>query len=141
MSEICRVKLLRFRAKAPTRAYPGDTCFDLYAVEPLVIQRSDTVVVPLGIAIELPAGYGAQVRPRSSQSKRGVLVSLGTVDGPFRGELGATITNLSREPYEIEAGMRVAQLAIEQVPDFQMVEVLELSETVRGDAGWGSSGK
>ena len=118
-----RVKRLHLDAKLPVKARPGDSGFDLFAhaLAPVGLWHGDRVTVPTGIAIELPPGWEAQVRPRSGLASRGVMATLGTVDNGFRGEIGVTIYNLSGDRVKIEPGDRIAQLCIARVPDVRVV--------------------
>ena len=101
------------------------------------------VVVKTGLFIELPIGYEAQVRPRSGLAiKKGITVlnSPGTVDADYRGEIGVILVNLSNEDFVIENGERIAQLIIAKHERAEWIEVQELSETSRGEGGFGSTG-
>lgn len=136
-----KFKRLTYTAKLPTRATPGSVGLDLYATTHVDIEPWETAVVPTRIAVELPAGYEAQVRGRSGLAKKGLLVHLGTVDSDYRGEIGVIVTNLNgRFTRPIMQGERVAQLVIAPVADVEPVEAAELSETERGVKGFGSSG-
>lgn len=100
-------------------------------------------LIPTGLYIEIPAGYEAQVRPRSGLAlKRGltVLNAPGTIDADYRGELGVILVNLSQETQSVEPGERIAQLLFAPVTRGQLVEVDVLSETERGRGGFGSTG-
>lgn len=100
-------------------------------------------LVPTGLCIELPAGHEAQVRPRSGLSiKNGITVinAPGTIDEDYRGEIKVPLVNLSNEEFTITHGMRVAQMVIAKVERVAIVEVEELSESGRGQAGFGSTG-
>ena len=101
------------------------------------------VIVKTGLFIELPIGYEAQVRPRSGLAiKKGITVlnSPGTVDADYRGEIGVILVNLSNEDFVIENGERIAQLIIAKHERAEWIEVQELSETSRGEGGFGSTG-
>jgi dUTP pyrophosphatase len=101
------------------------------------------LAIPTGWALAVPPGYEAQVRPRSGLStKHGITLpnSPGTIDSDYRGELKVALINLGREPFEITHGMRIAQLVIAPVSHVQIAEVAELSDTVRGSGGFGSTG-
>ncbi|MEM8689313.1 MAG: dUTP diphosphatase [Pseudomonadota bacterium] len=101
-------------------------------------------LVPTGLAIALPEGFEAQVRPRSGLAlKQGVtcLNTPGTIDADYRGEVGVILINHGAEPFEIERGDRIAQLVIAPVTQGAWVEVETLDETSRGSGGFGSSGK
>src|SRR5699024_1322804 len=89
-------KRLDESATIPTKAHASDSGFDLYALEDTIIEPGETVVIPTGIAVKLPAGYEAQVRPRSGvTAKTKLRVQLGTIDNEFRGELGVIVDNIS----------------------------------------------
>ena len=111
--------------------------------EPVVLKPLERRLVPTGIFIELPAGYEAQVRPRSGlATKHGVTVinSPGTVDADYRGELKVSLVNLSSEPFEIVPGERIAQMVVAAHETVEWEKVEALSETERGAGGWGSTG-
>ena len=100
-------------------------------------------IVPTGISIALPAGFEAQVRPRSGlAAKNGITVANapGTVDADYRGEIGVILTNLSKEPFRITRGMRIAQLVVARHARAVWREVSELDRTARGAGGFGSTG-
>jgi dUTP pyrophosphatase len=99
-------------------------------------------MVPTGIAVEVPAGYDVQVRPRSGLSLRGVGVAFGTIDADYRGELLVTMWTFGDlETYELHDGDRIAQLVIARLAPVRVVEVDALSATGRGDGGHGSTGR
>lgn len=111
--------------------------------EPITLNSLERTIVKTGLFIELPIGYEAQVRPRSGlAAKKGITVlnSPGTVDADYRGEIGVILVNLSNEPFVIENGERIAQLVIAKHERAEWIEVEELSETSRGEGGFGSTG-
>ncbi|WP_298314667.1 dUTP diphosphatase [uncultured Aquimarina sp.] len=111
--------------------------------EPITLKPLERTIVKTGLFIELPVGYEAQVRPRSGlAAKKGVTVlnAPGTVDADYRGEIGVILVNLSNENFVIENGERVAQLVIAKHERAEWNEVVELSETSRGEGGFGSTG-
>ena len=110
---------------------------------PLSLAPGERAMVPTGLAIALPAGYEAQVRPRSGlAAKNGVTVlnTPGTVDADYRGEVKVILINLGQEAFEIERGMRIAQMVIAPVTQASFAEVDSLTETARGTGGYGSTG-
>lgn len=110
---------------------------------PIVLKTLERAIVKTGLFIELPIGYEAQVRPRSGlAAKKGITVlnSPGTVDADYRGEIGVILVNLSTEEFVIENGERIAQLIIAKHERAEWIEVTELSETSRGEGGFGSTG-
>ncbi|NLN33711.1 MAG: dUTP diphosphatase [Flavobacteriaceae bacterium] len=119
-----------------------DLCANLN--EPLVLKSLERKLVPTGLFIELPAGYEAQVRPRSGLAlKHGISVlnSPGTIDADYRGEIGVILVNLSNEEFTVNKGERIAQLVIAKHETAEWVEVETLGETQRGEGGFGSTGK
>ena len=111
--------------------------------ETITLNPLERAIVKTGLFIELPIGYEAQVRPRSGlAAKKGITVlnSPGTVDADYRGEIGVILVNLSNEAFVIESGERIAQLVIAKHERAEWIEVLELSETSRGEGGFGSTG-
>lgn len=129
----------------PDYATADSAGLDLLAAidEPLTLSPGARTLVPSGLAIALPSGYEAQVRPRSGLAyKYGVTVlnSPGTVDADYRGEVGVILINHGDEPFVIERAMRIAQLVIAPVTQLEWDEVDELPETVRGEGGFGSTG-
>jgi dUTP pyrophosphatase len=112
--------------------------------EEIVLNPLERTLVPTGLFIELPLGYEAQVRPRSGLAiKQGItcLNSPGTVDADYRGELKVVLINLSNEPQTICNGDRIAQMVIQKVEIARLTEVDEISSTVRGEGGFGHTGK
>lgn len=112
-------------------------------VEPITLQPLERKLIPTGLRIALPAGYEAQVRPRSGLAlKKGVTVlnSPGTIDADYRGEIGIILINLSQEPFVIQDGERIAQMVIarHEQPEWEPVEVLD--DTERGAGGFGHTG-
>lgn len=144
------VKVRRVRESAeplPLPRYQTDHAagMDLLADvdEPLTLGSLERTAVPTGLAIELPEGYEAQVRPRSGLAlKFGVscLNSPGTIDADYRGEVMVILANLSRTPFTLRRGDRIAQLIVAPVSRASLVEVQALSDTERGSGGFGSTG-
>ncbi len=129
----------------PEYETPGSAGMDVRAAlnEPMTLQPGDRALIPTGLRIQLPEGYECQVRPRSGLAlKKGVTVlnTPGTVDADYRGEIGIILINLSREPFEIAPGERIAQLVINQYTRIHWEPVERLDETKRGDGGFGHTG-
>jgi dUTP pyrophosphatase len=138
-----RVKKLSQDAMMPQAARTGDAAYDLYSSVDYQLMPNAWYAVPTGIAIEIPDGYEGQVRPRSGlAAKDGVTVlnTPGTIDSGYRGEVKTIIINLGDKPFKITKGMRISQLAIRPVPEVEFIEVDELSDTERGEGGFGSTG-
>jgi dUTP pyrophosphatase len=111
--------------------------------ESILLKPLDRAIIKTGLFIELPIGYEAQVRPRSGlAAKKGITVlnSPGTVDADYRGEIGVILVNLSNEEFIVENGERIAQLIIAKHERAEWIAVQELSETDRGEGGFGSTG-
>lgn len=111
--------------------------------EPITLKSLERGIVKTGLYIELPIGFEAQVRPRSGlAAKKGITVlnSPGTIDADYRGEIGVILVNLSNEDFVIENGERIAQLIIAKHERAEWLEVQELTETSRGEGGFGSTG-
>jgi len=111
--------------------------------ESITLQPLERAIIKTGLFIELPIGYEAQVRPRSGlAAKKGITVlnAPGTIDADYRGEIGVILVNLSNDAFTVENGERIAQLVIAKHERAVWVEVESLSETVRGEGGFGSTG-
>ncbi|AXT63691.1 dUTP diphosphatase [Aquimarina sp. AD10] len=110
---------------------------------PVTLKPLERAIIKTGLFIELPVGYEAQVRPRSGlAAKKGVTVlnAPGTIDADYRGEVGVILVNLSNEDFVVENGERIAQMVIAKHERAEWLEVAELSETSRGEGGFGSTG-
>lgn len=125
----------------PNKAYDNDSGFDLYSAEKYRLIPFSTKVVDFGLRIQLPDGCEGQIRPRSSSSKKGLLIHLGTIDQGYTGPLKGIVTNLNKEVVFVEKHQRIAQLVVCALENVQLVEVAELDESQRGERGFGSSGK
>ena len=115
-----------------------------YLTEPIIVSPLQRVLVPTGLFIELPVGFEAQVRPRSGLAfKYGVTVlnSPGTIDADYRGEIKVILINLSDTGFTIQNGDRIAQMVISRHEKADWTQVVELSETQRGEGGFGHTGK
>lgn len=124
----------------PQMQRDGDVCFDCYCAESGIVQKGTRRLIKLGFALELPVGYEAVLRPRSGMSKNGIDVAIGTIDTNYRGEVMANIINNSSSDLGFVFGDRICQMAIREVPQINLISVDELSETVRGEKGFGSTG-
>jgi dUTP pyrophosphatase len=111
--------------------------------ESITLKPLQRALVKTGLFMAIPAGYEAQVRPRSGLAfKKGITVlnSPGTIDADYRGEVGVILVNLSDQDFVVEDGERIAQLVVAQCEQAEFVETAELSETERGEGGFGSTG-
>ena len=142
---VIRVALLREGAKLPFRATPGSTGFDLYACleegETGITVGTEPVLIPTGIAIEFLPSLDVQIRPRSGLSSRGIMVSLGTIDSDYRGEIFVTMYTVgNREPQVVRNGDRIAQMVVGVRADVSVEIADSLGHTDRGEGGHGSTG-
>ncbi len=129
----------------PQYATPQSAGMDLRAnlEEPITLKPMERRLIPTGLHIALPAGYEAQVRPRSGLAlKKGITVlnSPGTIDADYRGEIGVLLINLSQDDFIVNDGERIAQMIIARHEQGEFVEVDVLDETERGEGGYGHTG-
>ncbi len=138
-----RVKRLSSSATLPARAHPADAGLDLHSAVDLDIPPGETRLVGTGLALELPPGTEAQVRPRSGLALTysvTVLNTPGTIDEGYRGEVGVILINHGQRVFEVRRGMKVAQLVVQPTLAVEIVAVDALSDTSRGERGFGSTG-
>ncbi|MDD7489569.1 MAG: dUTP diphosphatase [Bacteroides sp.] len=129
----------------PQYATPLSAGMDVRAAneQPIKIHPLQRAIVPTGLFLEIPAGYEVQVRPRSGlAAKKGITVlnAPGTIDADYRGEVCVILVNLSSEPFVVEKGERIAQLVLSRHECIEWDECRSLSESERGDGGFGSTG-
>lgn len=139
-----QLKMLDPGLEAPSYAHPGDAGADLRAREDVVLQPGERKLVPTGVAIALPEGFVALIHPRSGlATKHGLTIvnAPGTVDAGYRGEIAVTLLNTdATQTIELRRGDRIAQMVIQRVEHAQFIPVSELSGSVRGTGGFGSTG-
>ena len=139
-----QLKMLDDGLEPPSYAHPGDAGADLRTRIDLVLEPGERMLVPTGVAIALPFGYAAFIHPRSGlATKHGLTVvnAPGTVDAGYRGEISVTLLNTDRsQPIRLSRGDRIAQMVIQKVETASFDFVQELSESVRGTGGFGSTG-
>lgn len=138
------VKKLHPSAKLPAYQSEGAAGFDFCSIEEKTIKAGEWELVKTGLAFEIPQGYELQVRPRSGLAlKNGISVlnSPGTIDSDYRGEVGVVLINHSKVDFSISMGDRIAQGVVAKVEQVSLEEVEILSQTQRGEGGFGSSGK
>jgi dUTP pyrophosphatase len=140
-----RTTRLRDDARLPTRAHDGDAGLDLYAADAATLGPGERAAIATGIAIEIPAGFAGLVLPRSGLAARhgiALVNAPGLIDSGYRGEVRVLLLNTDRhEAFEVEAGERIAQLMLTPVVDAEPIEVTELAASIRGEGGFGSSGR
>ncbi len=129
----------------PAYATSDSAGLDLMAAtdEPLTLQPGERRLIPTGLAMALPTGFEAQVRPRSGLAlKQGITVlnSPGTIDADYRGEVGVILINLGQEAFTVERGQRIAQMVVAPVTQLAWQEVRNLEDSARGSGGFGSTG-
>lgn len=140
---ILKVKKLAADAILPQYAHPGDAGLDLFANEHAEVTPGRSAMVKTGIAIELPKGTEAQVRPRSGLAAKHqitVLNTPGTIDEGYRGEVCVILINHGTKPFVVEKGMKIAQMVVQPVLTVEVAEAAELSDTARATGGFGSTG-
>ena len=140
---VLKVRLVLDGATLPTFAHPGDAGLDLFAAESALVEPGEAQLIRTGIAIELPSGTEAQIRPKSGLALKHhvtVLNSPGTIDEGYRGEVGVILINHGKQSFEVTPGMKIAQLVVKPVMSVSVEEVETLSDTRRGDGGFGSTG-
>ena len=138
------VRKLIPEAELPRYAHPGDAGLDLFAAEHATIAAGESRMVKTGIAIELPRGTEAQVRPRSGLALKHAVTVLnapGTIDEGYRGEVGVILINHGKTAFAVEKGMKIAQMVIQPVITVEVEEAEALSDTRRGAGGFGSTGR
>lgn len=139
-----KIKRLDKELPVPCYAHQGDAGCDLYSTIDQEIPPVSRALIPTGIAISLPEGYAAFIQPRSGlAAKHGISIvnTPGLIDSHYRGEIKIILINTdSSESFSINRGDKIAQMVIQKVEQAQFVEVEELDETVRGAAGFGSTG-
>lgn len=143
MGPLVKVKLTHPSAKMPTYAKLGDAGADVYSVEDKYIEAGDTAVVDLGLSIELPDGYECQVRSRSGNACKGLVVanSPGTIDSGYRGPCKAILHNNGKLGWQVKVGDKVAQFVVKPVEQATFEAAEELSDSERGVGGFGSTGR
>lgn len=140
-----KIKIIKLNeaAQVPHYSHADDAGLDLFAIQAHQILSGESALIPTGIAIELPYGTEAQVRPRSGLALKHaitVLNSPGTIDAGYRGEIGVILINHGQETFDVSVGMKIAQMVIAPILRADIEEVTELSATRRGEGGFGSTG-
>lgn len=136
-----QVKLNYEDSQEPTRGSDEAAGYDLYSYESETVVPKQIKLIDTGISIRVPEGTYGRIAPRSSVSKKGILINAGVIDRDYRGPVKVMVHNLSNDNYVINKNDRIAQLILEQIktPPVELVE--ELDNTVRGEGGFGSTGK
>lgn len=141
---------IKYRGNPPIQATEGAAGMDLIAdfskqiIDWHLLEPGERALIPTGTYLEIPSGYVGMIAPRSGLAiKEGVTVlnAPGIIDSDYRGEISVILANLSKSAVTIKHGQRIAQLVLTSVPEVNLKEVEELSETARGGQGFGSTGK
>lgn len=136
-----KVKKLHKEAKLPTHGHPGDAGMDFYSSEDVFFPADGQAQVPTGVAVEIPEGYVGLIWDKSSISFRhGLKIMGGVIDSCYRGEIIMSLKNLSKKDFTFPKGHKIAQMLIQKFEHCDILEVDELSETVRGTGREGSTG-
>ena len=138
---IIKIKKLRKEAKLPTHGHPGDAGMDFYTTEKVIFAPGKQMHVPTGVAIEIPEGHVGLMWDKSNISfNMGLKMMGGVIDSGYRGEIIVNLLNVSKKEVIIEKGHKVAQMIIQKFEHCEILEVDEISETVRGEGREGSTG-
>lgn len=138
-----KIKKCKVNAQLPKMMTPGSSGFDLFSCEENLLVHMEPTVVWTGISLEMPSGYEAQVRSRSGLALKSnimVLNSPGTIDQSYTGEIGVILMNFGKHPFLVKKGDRIAQIVFCTLPQVRLLEVESLTETERGEGGFGSTG-
>lgn len=136
-----KFKKLDPRATAPQKGYPDDAAFDLFALEETVVGAKSSAWIKTGIAFEIPEGYAGLIWDKSSVAHKWNITKIGGVfDAGYRGDITIGLHNLSDESHIFKAGDKIAQIIFTPAPPFELKEADTLSESVRGEKRFGSSG-
>ena len=135
-----KIKLIKFNKEliTPKRAHYNDAGVDCCSLEKYYLPPLTPVMIPLGFGLEVPDGYQAIIKPRSSMNAKGIITQIGTIDSGYRGEIKAVLINTSQTPFAIMKGDKICQIIIEPVILADFVEDLQND---RGAGGFGSTGK
>ena len=136
-----KIKKLNPDAIIPDYGHPGDAGMDIYSVENIIIAPGKRALVSTGITTEIPEGYVALIWDKSGlAAKSGIKIMGGIIDCHYRGEWKIVLFNTSENNYEVKKGEKIAQALIQPVASPEIEEVSELSDTSRGEGGFGSTG-
>ncbi len=135
------VKKLTDSSQVPTKGHLSDAGWDLYANENVKLWPEETKLISTGVAIQLPKGFVGLIWDRSSMGVKGIHRHAGVIDCGYRGEVKVCLHNTTGELYHIKKGDRIAQMLIQEAPNFRMHIVHELNSTSRGNEGFGSTGR
>lgn len=138
-----KIKKINKNAKLPEYAHEGDAGMDLFSVEDILLVAGECLAVATGIVIELPRYSEAQIRPRSGLALKNMITLLntpGTIDEGYRGEIKVIMINHGKDDFQIKQGMKIAQMVVKPIYKVNIEEVFEVSDSARGEGGFGSTG-
>lgn len=135
-----KIKRLHPEVPLPKRAHPNDAGLDLYTIEDLYLEPGQPKAVRTGLAFEIPDGFVGLISDRSSMGKKGIKSAGGIVDSGYRGEVHVILVNLTSQSVRIQRNDRIAQMLLIPIATPEVVEAQELSESLRGSKGFGSTG-
>lgn len=134
--------MIKYKAPYILSKKAGDIGYDVRAMEDRILEPMETATISTGVSLELDDGFYADLRARSGNSSRGLICNLGLIDTSYRGEIKASITNLTGNDYEIKKGDRIGQLVFREESMVDLEKVLKIdTDTDRGVKGFGSSGR
>ena len=136
-----RVTRLHKDAKLPQYGHKGDAGLDVFSVIDVVLEPMQALPVPTGVKIAIPEDHVGLIWDKSGIALNGIHCLAGVIDSGYRGEVKIVMINLSRKHFVIAKGMKIAQMLVQPVITMEVVESDELAETVRGEGGFGSTGK
>ena len=143
MSIEIKIKKTHRDAILPKYAHEGDGGMDLFSLENYLIKAGERKLIETGLQVEIPRGYEMQIRPKSGLTlKYGITVlnTPGTIDSGYRGDVGVIVINHDKEDYEVKKGQKIAQAVINKIERVSIIESENLSNTKRGEGGFGSTG-
>lgn len=136
-----KIQKIDFEATIPDYANKNDAGLDLYSIEELVVKSGERAVIRTGIKMEIPEGYVGLVWDKSGLAvKNGVKTMAGVIDAGYRGEIKVVLTNLGQEDFIVKKNSKIAQMLIQKIEHPEIEEVKKLSESDRGENGFGSTG-
>lgn len=134
--------MIKYKAPYILSKKDGDIGYDIRATEDRILEPMETATISTSVFLELEEGYYADLRPRSGNSSKGLICNLGLIDTSYRGEIKASITNLTGNDYKVKKGDRIGQLVFREESIVDLEKVLEINtDTDRGSKGFGSSGR
>jgi len=134
-----KVKKINNNSSLPEKGSKDAMAFDLFSDVTLSIPTQSVYLIPTGIALEPPAGYGFRINERSGWASLGLNIGAGNIDSDYRGEIKVVARNVSDEPIKIKKGDKIAQIRLVKVHNIELEEVETLTETERGEKGFGST--